>query len=456
VPLTGSRPILVSELNPALQIHTATFRVEGPCGVSVCSVQILCEGTGGQFGSCIINVSPETGDCTTQFTATWTSVGLTNTRLILDGIDQGAVPPSGSQVITAPSAGTHTVKLVGTSNGAQTECTDTFVVSGVGGPPDCRMSVTPSAGPQGALFDICFFASNASRVDVYVDGVLKCTQPNPVPGVQYNCRFTGFSVGLGFHTAMIVATGCGGTCSRSLPFLVHADKVDDTSGPPAGQPPLAPKLLLSGTSLPFGSRDLGSTSPVQQVLISNTGTAPLAISSIVIAGDNPGDFAIMGGGPGLLQPGTTRLLDLTFTPTQPGPRSATLHITSNAAGSPHTVSLTGTGVSTVPAAPAVMLSTTSINFGSVMVNGSSVEMPIVVTNTGTAPLSIFNVTFGGAGTMDFRFTGGDSGPPLNPGQSRTITVQFTPKSGGALTARVDIITNASTSPDQVFLSGTGT
>jgi hypothetical protein len=57
-------------------------------------------------------------------------------------------------------------------------------------------------------------------VQVFVDGVLKCTQLNPIPGVQYNCYVRGSDIGPGIHVATIVATGCGGTCSKSTLFRI--------------------------------------------------------------------------------------------------------------------------------------------------------------------------------------------------------------------------------------------
>ena len=78
----------------------------------------------------------------------------------------------------------------------------------------------PSFGFLDTQFDLCYFAGNATRVDVFVDGVLKCTQLNPVPGQQYNCFVLGSSIGPGLHIASIVATGCGGICQSGTPFRV--------------------------------------------------------------------------------------------------------------------------------------------------------------------------------------------------------------------------------------------
>jgi hypothetical protein len=80
--------------------------------------------------------------------------------------------------------------------------------------------VRPSAGYLNTQFDLCFFAANATRVDVFVDGVLKCTQLNPILGQRYNCYLLGSQIGPGVHLASIIATGCGGTCQSGTPFRV--------------------------------------------------------------------------------------------------------------------------------------------------------------------------------------------------------------------------------------------
>jgi hypothetical protein len=118
------------------------------------------------------------------------------------------------------ASGPHAVRLVGSSAGTPTECQDTFIVGQKGDPPFCRNSVLPSVGTLDQVFDLCFFAGNASRVDVFVDGVLKCTQLNPIPSQQYNCFVRGSEIGPGIHVASILATGCGGTCAKSTLFRV--------------------------------------------------------------------------------------------------------------------------------------------------------------------------------------------------------------------------------------------
>src|SRR5260370_282145 len=103
-----------------------------------------------------------------------------------------------------------------------------------------------------------------------------------------------------------------------------------------------PAVGLAPTSLTFGNQQLSTTSPAQTVTLTNTGTGPLTIISIATSGD----FAKTSAcpiSPATLAAGANCVISVTFTPTAAGARTGTLTITDNAAGNPHTVTLTGTG-----------------------------------------------------------------------------------------------------------------
>jgi hypothetical protein len=107
------------------------------------------------------------------------------------------------------------------------------------------------------------------------------------------------------------------------------------------------------------------------------------------------------------------------------------------------------------AAPLVSLSASSLNFPLRPVGSTSPDMTLKLTNSGDAPLHVINVTFGGPIQTDFHFTGGDSAGTLNPGESRDITLHFSPIVAGLRTTRVDVITDAASNPDRVPVQGIG-
>src|SRR5439155_13687636 len=105
---------------------------------------------------------------------------------------------------------------------------------------------------------------------------------------------------------------------------------------------IAPVLtLLNAAALDFGRQPVG-TGLVKGLDLQNTGTGPLLLRHLTLAGEHAGDFAIdADGGPDSLAPGATRTLSLRFAPTSPGTREATLTLEDNAPGSPHTIALSG-------------------------------------------------------------------------------------------------------------------
>ena len=127
------------------------------------------------------------------------------------------------------------------------------------------------------------------------------------------------------------------------------------------------------------------------MLVTNTGTLPVTISSIVLGGTNAGDFAISNGcpiSPSTLQQGpvsNTCQVYVTFTPTAAGTRSATITITHSAPGSPKVVTVTGTGVAPTKT---LAVTPTTLVFGPQVTGTTSAQQNITVTNTGN-----FNVTF---------------------------------------------------------------
>ena len=148
-----------------------------------------------------------------------------------------------------------------------------------------------------------------------------------------------------------------GNCTISVTFTPTASGTrtgslsvtDNASGSPqtvnltgTGAAAGTPGASLSPTSLTFGSQTVGTTSAAQTVTLSNTGGATLSITSIVPSGD----FAATNTCGGSLAAGGNCSISVTFTPTASGTRTGSLSVLDNAAGSPQTVSLSGTSSST--------------------------------------------------------------------------------------------------------------
>src|SRR5215472_16100661 len=209
----------------------------------------------------------------------------------------------------------------------------------------------------------------------------------------------------------------------------------------------APEVSLSPTSLSFGHLQVNTTSAVQTVTLTNSGDAALTISSIRRSGPNSGDFAQSNTCPSssstLLAAGASCFINVTFTPTANGSRSASVAITDNAPGSPQSVALSGSG--TPSSAPEVSLSSTSLSFGHLQVNTTSAVQTITLTNSGDAALTISSIRRSGTNRLDFvqSNTCPSSSSTLAAGASCTISVTFTPTANGSRSASVTITDNAS-------------
>jgi len=104
-------------------------------------------------------------------------------------------------------------------------------------------------------------------------------------------------------------------------------------------------LGVAGQNLTFSSQSLGSPSSPQASTLTNIAKqGPLNSSNTQITGANPADFELTTTCPGVLAPAAQCQVNTVFKPTAAGVRTATVTITDGAVGSPHTITVSGTGV----------------------------------------------------------------------------------------------------------------
>jgi hypothetical protein len=118
----------------------------------------------------------------------------------------------------------------------------------------------------------------------------------------------------------------------------------------------APVVSLTPASLSF-TATTGTTSAAQTATLKNTGNATLNISGITLTGGDAADFAQTNTCGATLAPSLTCTISITFTPASAAGFTASLQVADDAAGSPHTVSLSGTG--TAPVVSSFTVTTTT-------------------------------------------------------------------------------------------------
>jgi hypothetical protein len=259
-----------------------------------------------------------------------------------------------------------------------------------------------------------------------------------VIAVNANCtisvRFRPIAMGSRIGTLQIPSDASNGTQSVSLSGTGIAAVAS-----------LAPGSLLYGNQL------LNTVSTTQTVTVTNTGTAPLTVSTLTFAGTNPGDFAISSNGcSSAVAAGGNCTIGLTFTPTAVGARSGTLLIASNANNGTRALSLSGTGV-----APSASVSPASWAFGNQLLGGTSLATTVTVTNSGTAPLHVGALTLSGANASDFVVSSNGCTSQVAPGANCTISLTFTPSAMGSQVVTLQVSSDASNGAQAVSLTGTG-
>ena len=206
-----------------------------------------------------------------------------------------------------------------------------------------------------------------------------------------------------------------------------------------------PAVSLSASALNFKKVGIGQTSAPQTVTLTNVGSATLNISSITTSGD----FHISNNTCGAtVAAGANCAVSVTFTPTKKGARSGTLSFTDNAPNSPQTVALKGTGQS-------VVVSPTSLNFGTVAVGNTSSQQNVTVTNLNSITVTFTGFVFAGVAAGDYLISSNTCGATIAGGASCSVGVQFKPTTTGKRNAKLNVKNNGGASPASTSLTGMG-
>ena len=205
-------------------------------------------------------------------------------------------------------------------------------------------------------------------------------------------------------------------------------------------------LTLDGSGLVFNPQTVGVASTTQTFSVANTGNVPVTIFSAVATGDFLATGCVQ-----TLAPGSICGVRVTFTPSAAGARSGVVTITDSTAASPHSFTLTGTGVASTQT---ITISPNALDFADQPVGQTSARtLSIVVTNTGNAIVNFDRVVESG----DFRITSNSCTALAfrTPPAGCTVNVVFTPTAAGPRTGSVVFTDSASGSPQTVTLSGNG-
>jgi hypothetical protein len=209
-------------------------------------------------------------------------------------------------------------------------------------------------------------------------------------------------------------------------------------------------LTLSQTVLNFSAFP-GSTTAAKSVRLTNSGTAPLTVSSITASGD----YSVSSNCTSSSQivPKGSCNMGITFSPTVTGNILGTISIADSAPGAPHLISLSGTGLTTLSVAP------TSLVFSTTSVGSTSAAQTVTVTNNASTAQTFAYGTGG-----NYTVLPGGAAPcaaspaALNPSAHCTLSLTFSPTTNGTIKGALAVTDNGSGvayNPQIVSLSGSG-
>jgi YVTN family beta-propeller protein len=185
-----------------------------------------------------------------------------------------------------------------------------------------------------------------------------------------------------------------------------------------------PTSMLSPSSLSFGNQMENTNYPTQNVLVTNTGSVALTITSITISApfSQTNNCPLS---PATLGVGNQCTIAVTFYPTGIASYAKTLTVTVKSPGTSGTVALTGTGVGPVAGS--------EVSFGSATRGGSGKTENITVSNPTGNPTLTLNLpptvtTTDINGLSVFAYANATTcGATLAGGTSCTVTIKFSPQ-----------------------------
>jgi hypothetical protein len=276
-------------------------------------------------------------------------------------------------------------------------------------------------------------------------------------GLKYSTYLGGSGADWGWAIALDssnVAYVTGNTASDNFPAIAGAYQaslagVAGNTFVAKIDPAHKPGIAIIPASLNFGNQALSVRSAAKTVTVINAGSAALTITEITTDDDfleTDDCVGTLSGGGGYCT------ISVTFTPSALGLVTEEISITDNAPDSPHTITVTGSGVA---ASTAAKVSPTSLSFGDLKVGSVSDPKTVTFTNTGTSTLNISKIS---VSNKYFDISTNTCEALLNvldAGASCMVGVIFQPTGSGDLTGTLSISSNASGSPHTVALSGTG-
>ncbi|VAW52078.1 hypothetical protein MNBD_GAMMA05-614 [hydrothermal vent metagenome] len=213
-------------------------------------------------------------------------------------------------------------------------------------------------------------------------------------------------------------------------------------------------FISTVSTFDLGTTEIGGTPSVKELIVTNTGLAPLQISGIT--GLAASDFSQTDDCGAQVTSNNTCSIFITYTPTTAGVVSTPLTITSDDPANPSiVVNITGFGIDSVINDP--FISTIgSIDFGNGEIGSNAPTIDIIITNRGVTPLIISNITLLINSEFDQANDCIGAGIQLGLDETCIISVAYTAATLGAITDTLTVTSNDPNNPSiDVNITGFG-
>jgi hypothetical protein len=233
----------------------------------------------------------------------------------------------------------------------------------------------------------------------------------------------------GTHIGTFSITDDAGTQTASLTGIGNSPATD----------------ALSPLSLIFASQQLNTSSPAQQITLTNSGDIAL---TLIAAQITSGDFSVVNTCGNSLNPHSSCSIAVIFQPKSVGLGTGVLTISDQYRS--QTIALSGTGV----APPGVSLSPfRTLTFPATGVKLTTLSPVVTLTNNNPIPLNISKIDISG----DFALASGTNTcvGTLAPVSACTLQIAFTPNIGGPRSGTLTVTDDAVNSPQTLQLTGAG-
>ncbi len=234
-------------------------------------------------------------------------------------------------------------------------------------------------------------------------------------------------------TAIFAMVACGGAVLSGCAGLANTSNANPTP---------QEAVQISPSNITFENVPVGQKA-TQAATITNTGNETVTITQLA---STAVEFIASGlPTPLTIRSGQSARFQVTYTGAKSGSASGTLTAMTSHGGSSSHVKLKGAAA----AASQLSLSSSALNFGNVLVNGSATQA-VTVKNSGQSDVQVTQIgVTGGA----FSASGVVAPVTISAGQAVALQATFAPKTAGAATGAITITSDAVNPTSTVTLNG---